>query len=146
MVYDINILSIFSCTIINVHMKFGFFFFIINFIFILCDYHEGIKHLCLYCDYQSAQKRSLNRHIQAVHEGIKHLCLYCDYQATTKDSLKKHKSVHEGKNILVLIVITKQQRREVWRDIVFSFMQENDYSYICPFAICWVNSPPANEG
>ena len=49
-------------------------------------------------------------------------------------------------NIFVFIVTIKQQRREVWRDIVFSFMQENGYSYICPFVICWVNSPPANEG
>ena len=59
--------------------------------------HDGIKHPCPHCDYQSAQKGSLNRHIQAVHEGIKHLCPYCDYQATTKGSLKRHiKSAHES--------------------------------------------------
>ena len=59
--------------------------------------HDGIKHTCPHCDYQSAQKGSLNRHIQAVHEGIKHLCPYCDYQATTKGSLKRHiKSAHES--------------------------------------------------
>ena len=58
---------------------------------------DGIKHPCPHCDYQSAQKGSLNRHIQAVHEGIKHLCPYCDYQVTTKGSLKGHKkSAHDS--------------------------------------------------
>ena len=58
----------------------------------------------------------MNRHIQAVHEGIKHLCPHCDYKATPKDDLRNHiKSVHEGKNILVFIVIADRQRREVFK-------------------------------
>ena len=59
--------------------------------------HEGIKHLCPYCDYQATTKDSLKKHIKSVHEGKKHPCPYCDYQATTKGSLKRHiKSAHES--------------------------------------------------
>ena len=50
------------------------------------------------CDYETALKADLKRHIEAVYEGIKPLkCNICDYKFTRKGSLKKHTEfVHEG--------------------------------------------------
>ena len=55
-------------------------------------------HKCSICDYKTALKPHLKRHIESVHQGIKPFkCTLCEYEGSVKLSLEKHiESVHEG--------------------------------------------------
>merc|ERR1712098_356272 len=52
---------------------------------------------CKQCDFQSAIKGNVKKHVQYKHEGIKYPCQQCDFQATQQGSLQQHiKSKHQG--------------------------------------------------
>lgn len=55
------------------------------------------KYKCTQCDYKSAQKSKLTRHIKSVHNKIKDIeCTQCDYKCSRKSSLNIHiKQVHD---------------------------------------------------
>ena len=60
--------------------------------------HEKIKPFkCNKCDYKTAHKSHLKKHIDSVHEGIKpYKCNICDYRTAEQSKLKIHtNSVHE---------------------------------------------------
>ena len=61
--------------------------------------HEGIKEFkCHKCPYETVQSHHLKKHIETVHEGIKPFnCNICEYKAGQKSDLKKHMSVHKIK-------------------------------------------------
>ena len=54
---------------------------------------------CSICDYNTSDKGSLKKQVEAVHQGKKpHKCSMCDYSVSTKPDLKKHiRAVHQGK-------------------------------------------------
>ena len=54
--------------------------------------------MCIICDYETALKPNLKRHIESVHEGIKPFkCNICDFETSRKSTLKQHvESVHKG--------------------------------------------------
>ena len=54
--------------------------------------HEGIKPFkCDICDYECALKGNLKHHIASVHQGIKPFkCKLCDYEFSKNSSLKRH--------------------------------------------------------
>ena len=61
------------------------------------SYNNKDMWTCSQCDYYSARKIYLKRHIQVKHEGMKYDCKKCDNQYATIEKLKHHvKSVHEG--------------------------------------------------
>ena len=54
--------------------------------------HEGIKPFkCHICTYDTVNKTHLKRHLDSVHERIKpYKCKMCDFEAPQKENLKKH--------------------------------------------------------
>ena len=60
---------------------------------------KSTKHNCDLCIFQSANKRSLERHIETIHDGKKrHQCSLCDASYNNKSLLDGHvQVVHEGK-------------------------------------------------
>ena len=52
--------------------------------------HESISYPFQQCDYQATRSVHLQAHIQYKHEGIRYPCQQCDYQATTASSLTRH--------------------------------------------------------
>jgi hypothetical protein len=57
------------------------------------EVHDMVKHSCNLCEFQSTQKRGLDRHIKALHSKIRdHCCETCDYKASDKCSLTAHES------------------------------------------------------
>ena len=55
------------------------------------------KFPCDQCDFQSAERRHVQRHINTVHLGIKHACDECSKEYGDPHELKLHKkSAHEG--------------------------------------------------
>ena len=61
-------------------------------------YWPAERGQCELCEYASAAKQDLNKHIQAVHEGKKNFkCDICDTRFSRKDSMNRHISlVHEN--------------------------------------------------
>ena len=58
---------------------------------------DSKQYKCQQCDYQSAKKSHVERHIQVKHEEAKYLCHQCDHKAATQINLKNHiESKHEG--------------------------------------------------
>ena len=49
------------------------------------------RYYCDMCDYTSALRGSVSRHIRSVHQGLRFPCDMCDYQATRSHHLKRHK-------------------------------------------------------
>ena len=77
--------------------------------------NEGVKYPCGQCEYKAKQRSDLSRHTKSIHEGVKFPCEQCNYKATWKKDLLRHiKSIHQVSSFLVLNVITRQQRREVY--------------------------------
>ena len=66
---------------------------------LLLTVHEDFK--CNDCNAAFSQKRSLNRHTEAVHKGKKQFeCAICDASFSRKETLNRHNnSVHEGKKL-----------------------------------------------
>ena len=54
--------------------------------------HKEIKELkCSFCDFETAQNSILKRHIESVHKEIKPFkCGICDYECAQKGNLKRH--------------------------------------------------------
>ena len=51
------------------------------------------------CDFKSAAKNDLKKHVISVHEDDKLKCKFCDYNASQIGSMNRYMSmVHEGKN------------------------------------------------
>ena len=59
--------------------------------------HEGIMFNCEQCNYRTAQKGSIQRHVLSVHEGVtKYNCELCAYMTYRKRDLRQHiKAVHD---------------------------------------------------
>jgi len=56
------------------------------------------KYSCTECEYQTAHRTTLKRHILAIHERVRFKCNQCDSEFTTETNLQTHKqSKHEGK-------------------------------------------------
>ena len=56
--------------------------------------HDGIIHICEYCDHKATIKGSICQHMQSVHNDGKHSC---DYKETDKSNLYQHvESIHDG--------------------------------------------------
>lgn len=49
------------------------------------------RYYCDMCDYSSALRGSVSRHIRSVHQGLRFPCDQCEYQATRSHHLKRHK-------------------------------------------------------
>ena len=57
----------------------------------------GEKHLCSECEFQTAYKEALQKHVDTVHRNVRYPCDQCDYKATQKGSLRIHiRAQHEG--------------------------------------------------
>ena len=53
--------------------------------------------MCGQCEYISAQKDTLKKHIETVHDGKRHYCNQCEYSRKQKSVIKTHiESVHNG--------------------------------------------------
>ena len=56
--------------------------------------HDGIIHICEYCDHKATIKGSLCQHMQSIHNDVKHSS---DYKAIDKSNLCQHVvSIHNG--------------------------------------------------
>lgn len=55
------------------------------------------KYKCTQCDYKSADKSNLNKHIKTVHDNVKDIkCTQCDFKCSIKSDLNRHiKAVHD---------------------------------------------------
>ena len=54
-------------------------------------FHEGVTYNCNQCDYKSALKANLKRHIETKHEDIKKFaCNFCEYRCFLKTDLQRH--------------------------------------------------------
>ena len=76
--------------------------------------HERIKPFkCKICDFRSAKKCNLKKHIESVHEDFK--CKICEYKTAEKRSLKIHmQSVHEGAT-------------HIFKSSIYNYKTTNDY-------------------
>ena len=55
------------------------------------NYEEIKPFMCTICEYKTAHKPSLKRHIESVHEEIKPFkCKTCDYKTAHRPILKRH--------------------------------------------------------
>ena len=62
---------------------------------VLRDASASNKHMekdlkCDLCEYKTAFRAELNKHIRRVHEGLEYSCGACDWSSKWKQALKKH--------------------------------------------------------
>ncbi|XP_055374294.1 histone H4 transcription factor isoform X1 [Condylostylus longicornis] len=66
---------------------------------ISCRHLKEKPYKCIQCDYKSAMKNDIRKHMESVHENIIHECpkLGCSYSTKSKYKLQKHHSqIHEN--------------------------------------------------
>lgn len=64
--------------------------------------HTGEKpHQCSACDYKTAQKSNLMKHIKHHHNGERpHQCPHCDYRAGELSDVRRHmRNRHVGESL-----------------------------------------------
>ena len=59
--------------------------------------HNNVAFKCPHCDFETARKDKLKRHIESVHNNVAFKCPHCDFETARKDKLKRHiESVHNN--------------------------------------------------
>ncbi|GIY73336.1 hypothetical protein CEXT_669521 [Caerostris extrusa] len=67
------------------------------------EIHSGINLHCDYCDFETPQKNSLNRHLKKYHSEHKEKCPVCCNYFYSKKSLKSHKCKNQSNAFSVTI-------------------------------------------
>ena len=58
---------------------------------------NNVAFKCSHCDFETARKDKLKRHIESVHNNVAFNCNQCEFVANRKDNLKRHiKSAHNN--------------------------------------------------
>ena len=58
--------------------------------------HNNVAFKCPHCDFETARKDKLKRHIESVHNIVTFNCNQCEFVANRKDNLKRHQKIKHG--------------------------------------------------